>query len=127
MLILITDEPKMSHQDAAFVDAIRTLAFLPNTCLIIIGVGDGPWDRMSYEEHCLRELVLKKMSHKPNALTELIASKHCFDNFHFIHYDSAVFETDRGANENGLARALFTKVPQQLKKAFLHDQNNAHF
>lgn len=66
MLIILTDELKVSHEDQALVRLIRMLAQLPNVCLIILGLGDGPWRRMSYEERLLRESIFKKDNKKEN-------------------------------------------------------------
>ena len=51
MLVILTDELKISHENKTLVESIRLLTSLPNVCLIVVGVGDGPWQRMSYEEH----------------------------------------------------------------------------
>ena len=123
MLIILTDEPKFSHQDPAIVESILTLACFPNACLLIIGLGDGPWHRMSYEEHRLRELVLSKTAKsKP-----LVQSKFIYDNFHLVDSSSMTLQTDKNLTDHQLARAVLTKLPTQLQQAFKHDQNNAHF
>lgn len=123
MLIILTDEPKFSHQDPAIVESILTLACFPNACLVVIGLGDGPWHRMSYEEHRLRESVWSKTSKsKP-----LVQSKFIYDNFHLVDSSSMMLQTDKNLTDHHLARAVLTKLPTQLKQAFQHDQNNAHF
>jgi hypothetical protein len=128
MLIILTDEPKFSHEDNAFVESIRTLTHLPNTCLIIIGVGDGPWQKMSYEEHRLRELVFKKTDKKKNEKFQenITPTKVSYDNFHFINYNFIMAKSEKNTNENYLARAVLTKLPTQLKQAYTNEQNIAN-
>ena len=126
MLVVLTDELKVSHENKPFVEAIRTLANLPNTCLIVIGVGDGPWQKMSYEEHSLRGLVLEK-SKKKELHGGIIQSKISYDNFHFVDFNSFAPRPDKLDTENHLARAVLRKLPTQLRQAFQNDQNNAHF
>ncbi len=129
MLIILTDELKMSHEDQSFVESIRNLTHLPNVCLIIIGVGDGPWQRISYEEHSLRESVFKKINpkkmKKPDV--EIDQSKVAYDNFHFVDFNSFNIKLDKNDRENYFARAVLRKLPTQLKQAFRNNQNNAHF
>ncbi len=131
MLIILTDELKISHQDQLLVQLIRLLANLPNVCLIVIGLGDGPWQRMSYEEHRLRELIFKKDDKKKTTIKksdmEISDSKISYDNFHFVNFNSIPTKQDKNDTERYLARAVLTKLPIQLKQAFRQDQNTAHF
>jgi len=126
MLVILTDELKASHENKAFVESIRMLTSLPNTCLIIVGVGDGPWQRLSYEEHCLRTLVFEK-SKKKDSNGGIVKSKISYDNFHFVDFNSCAAKPDKIDTENYLARAVLKKLPTQLKQAFINDENNAHF
>ncbi len=123
MLIILTDELKISHEDKTLVEAIRLLTSLPNVCLIIIGVGDGPWQRMSHEEHRLRELAVRKKNFK-NYLTQLNVS---YDNFHFVDFNAFQLKLDKTQNENHFARAVLRKLPTQFKRAFQYNQNTAFF
>jgi hypothetical protein len=129
MLIILTDELKISHKDPSLVQLIRLIANLPNVCLIILGVGDGPWQRMSYEERRLRELLFKKIKNKKTKKSEMTIAdaKIYYDNFHFVDSNSLPAKSDKNDNERYLARAVLTKLPIQLKQAFRHDQNTAHF
>lgn len=128
MLVILTDELKSSHENKAFVEAIRTLTNLPNVCLIVIGVGDGPWQRMSYEEHCIRQSVFEKPKKKKKTpQEEIVQSKITYDNFHFVDFNSCMLKSDKMDTENYLARAVLRKLPTQLKQAFQNDENNAHF
>ena len=127
MLIILTDEPKFSHDNNEFLHGILVLSKLPNTCLIIIGVGDGPWERMSYEEHALRHAVCRGMSPKAASIHPIFEAKMIYDNFHFVHYKSNVAAPTIDPTENLLVRSVFRKLPTQLKRAFHHDENNAHF
>lgn len=120
ILIILTDELKLSHQDPAFVEVFRLLANLPNVCLIIIGVGDGPWQNMSYEEHHLRELLFRKIN--PKTTTRLGMSIEpstvCFDNFHLVNFNAFPSKSEKGDPENYFIRAVLQKLPTQLKQAF---------
>lgn len=127
MLILLTDEPKFSHQDKEFLQSILVLSKLPNTCLIIVGVGDGPWHRMSYEEHSLRQLVYRRIPKKAASIHSIFSSDVIYDNFHFVQYRPTVLPPNADATENLLVRSVLKKMPTQLKQAFRHDQNTAHF
>ncbi|CAF1992604.1 unnamed protein product [Rotaria magnacalcarata] len=121
MLVILTDELKMSHEDNSLVEAIYTLSNLPNTCLLVVGVGDGPWQKLSYEEHCLRELVFKKkhQNKKKFAQKGIVQSYILFDNFHFVDFNTLALKSDKIANENYLARAVLAKLPTQFKQACL--------
>jgi len=122
MLVIITDELKVNNEDSALVESIRLLTNLPNICLIVIGVGDGPWQRMSYEEHRLRELVFSKVKpKKTKKLHEQIGqSKYVYDNFHFVDFNAYISNTKPDKNvdtENYFGRAVLTKLPSQFKQA----------
>lgn len=127
MLVIISDELKISHEDNSLVESMRALTSLPNTCLLIIGVGDGPWERMSYEEHSLRELLFKriinKKKKKPKVHEEIKPSKIVYDNFHFVDFTSYNMKSDRIDMENYFARAVLTKLPMQLKQSFRNKLN----
>ncbi|CAF0756907.1 unnamed protein product [Rotaria sordida] len=128
ILVILTDELKISHADNSLVELIYTLTNLPNICLLVIGVGDGPWQRMSYEEHRLRELVFKKRSQKNKEFRHgIIDSNIVYDNFHFVDFNSIISKPDKNTNENYLARAILTKLPTHLKQAFKNDANIANF
>jgi hypothetical protein len=129
MLIILTDELKISHQDNSLVESIRELTSLPNICLIIIGVGDGPWQRMSYEEHRLRELVFAKLDKKKKKkLHDRIGqSKIAYDNFHFVDFNCFNTKSDKIDNENYFARAVLTKLPTQLKQSLSKKHEEVHF
>ncbi|CAF2401072.1 unnamed protein product [Rotaria sp. Silwood2] len=128
MLVILTDELKISHQDNSLVELIYTLTNLPNACLLVIGVGDGPWQRMSYEEHRLRELVFKKRNQKKGKFQPaIIESNIVYDNFHFVDFNAFTSKSDKNTNESHLAQAVLTKLPTHLKQAFKNDQNIAHF
>ena len=124
MLIILTDELKLSHQDPTFVEIFRLLSNLPNVCLIIIGLGDGPWQKMSYEEHRLRELLFQKndpkkskrmgMSINPSAVS--------YDNFHLVNFNAFPTKPEKGDLENYFVRAVLRKLPTQLKQAFRNHQ-----
>ncbi len=123
MLVIITDELKVSSEDKAFVESIRLLTSIPNVCLILIGVGDGPWQRMSYEEHRLREEVFSKgKPKKVQKLQEIIGqSKYVYDNFHFVDFNTynptTTTKQDKNVDtENYFGRALLTKLPSQFKQ-----------
>jgi hypothetical protein len=120
MLIILTDEFKISNEDKSLVASIRVLTSLPNLCLIVIGIGDGPWQRMSYEEHCLRELTFKKINKKKieKLHGKIGQSKIIYDNFHFVDFNSFTTKSDKNDHENHFARAVLTKLPTQLKQAF---------
>ena len=126
LLVILTDELKISHQDNALVESIRNLTNFPNTCLIVIGVGDGPWQRMSYEEHRLRELVFKKYSTKKKNKyqDQVIPSKIPYDNFHFVDFNNyANLKNEKNnVNKNYFARAVLAKLPTQLKQAIINDE-----
>jgi hypothetical protein len=129
MLIILTDEPKFSHEDKSFVDSIITLSKLSNTYLVIIGLGDGPWQRMSYEEHRIRELVIcqkKNIDKTSTTTTTTTTNETIYDNFHFVHHSSTSMLEPNRIDER-LARAVLKKLPWQLKQAAVHDQNDAHF
>jgi len=112
MLVIITDELKVNNEDNALVESIRLLTSLPNICLIVIGVGDGPWQRMSYEEHRLRELVFSKVKpKKTKKLHEQIGqTKYVYDNFHFVDFNTYTpppTKQDKNVDtENYFGRAL---------------------
>ncbi|CAF1311404.1 unnamed protein product [Adineta steineri] len=120
MLVILTDELKLSSDNKSFVEAIRMLANLPNVCLLVIGVGDGPWEGLAREEHSLREAVFQKLN-KKQMEKELIQSKLCYDNFHFVNFNAFVSKQDKMETENYFARAVVRKLPTQLKQAFLND------
>jgi hypothetical protein len=129
MLIILTDELKISHEDPSLVQLIRLLSNLSNVCLIVIGLGDGPWRRMSYEEHHLRELVFKKQDKKKPKKPEMGIgeAKIFYDNFHFVDFNTFAVKSDKNDIEHYLARAVLTKLPTQLKQAFRQEQNTAYF
>lgn len=122
ILVILTDELKMSHKDNALADTIYALSNLPNICLIIVGIGDGPWHKMSYEEHLLRELVFKRKHpvKKKKSPAGIEKSHILFDNFHFVDYNS--YASKSNSNENYLARAVLAKLPMQLKQSFQPDK-----
>lgn len=119
-LIILTDELKVSHQDPSHVQIFRLLANLPNVCLIIVGVGDGPWQKMSYEEHRLRELIFQKIDSKKIKEMEMYInpSKVSYDNFHFVNFNAYPMKMEKGDTENYFVRAILRKLPTQLKQAF---------
>lgn len=131
LLVILTDELKISYEDKTLVESIRNLTNFPNTSLIVIGVGDGPWQRMSFEEHRLRELVFKKYAAKKKVKYEdqVLKSKIPYDNFHFVDYNnySNIKPEKNNVNKNYFARAVLAKLPTQLKQAILNDENKAHF
>ncbi|CAF0843097.1 unnamed protein product [Rotaria sp. Silwood1] len=128
MLVILTDELKISHEDNSLMELIYTLTNLSNTCLLVIGVGDGPWQRMSYEEQRLRELAFKKRNEKKKQIRHgIIESNVVYDNFHFVDFNSFISKSDKNTNENYLARAILKKLPLHLKQAFKNDDNIAHF
>lgn len=124
MLIILTDELKLSHQDPTFVEAIRLLSNLPNVCLIIIGLGDGPWQKMSYEEHRLRELLFQKTDPKTSKRMEMsiIPSTVIYDNFHLVNFNAFPIKSEKADPENYFMRAVLRKLPTQLKQAFRNHQ-----
>jgi hypothetical protein len=124
MLIVLTDELKVSSENKALVETIRLLANLPNVCLFVIGLGDGPWERLSYEEHRLRESVFEKLN-KKTAPKSPIQSKVAYDNFHFVNFNAFAVKPDKTDTENYFARAVLRKLPTQLKQAFHHDEHRS--
>ncbi|UJR16091.1 hypothetical protein I4U23_003003 [Adineta vaga] len=122
MLIILTDELKVSHENKTLVETIRLLTNLPNICLLVIGVGDGPWGKLSYEEHRLREAVFEKINQK-KVPKPLVESKIIYDNFHFVNHNSFVVKPDKMDTENYFARAVLRKLPTQLKQAYHHDEH----
>jgi hypothetical protein len=129
LLVVLTDEFKISHEDGALVESIRNLTNFGNTSLIVIGVGDGPWQRMSYEEHRLRESVFKKYTIKKKGKNQdqIIRSKIPYDNFHFVDFNNySNIKTEKNTvNKNYFARAVLTKLPYQLKQAAQNHDNTA--
>lgn len=123
ILIILTDELKFSHKDPTFVDSIRMLANLPNVCLLIVGIGDGPWQHMSLEEQRLRDSLVKKM--KPKQVQKSFEGIHLprfiYDNFHFVNFNSYSLKSEQISYNTDFARAVFTKLPTQLKQARRHE------
>lgn len=124
MLIIVTDELKISHRDPSHVQIFRLLANLPNVCLMIVGVGDGPWQTMSYEEHRLRELVFRKIPSKKiqGMDMDIHPSKVSYDNFHFVNFNAFPTKMEKGDPDNYFVRAVLRKLPTQLKQAFRNHQ-----
>lgn len=123
-LVILTDELKFSHEDLTFVDSIHMLANLPNICLLIIGVGDGPWQRMSLEEQRLRaSLVRKTKSNKPRkSLNGSHLSRFIYDNFHFVNFNNYIPKPEQKMYDINFARAVFTKLPTQLRQACRYEK-----
>lgn len=123
ILIILTDELKFSHKDPTFVDSIRMLANLPNVCLLIVGIGDGPWQHMSLEEQRLRDSLVRKM--KPKQVQKSFEGIHSprfiYDNFHFVNFNSYSLKSEQISYNTDFARAVFTKLPTQLKQARRHE------
>lgn len=122
MLVIVTDELKTTTDNKALVDTMRVLSNLPNVCLLVIGVGDGPWERMSHEEHCLRHSIFEKVD-KKKAPKAPVQSKVAYDNFHFVSHSAYAVKPDKMDSENYFARAIFRKLPTQLKQASVHDEH----
>lgn len=123
ILIILTDELKFSHENSTFVESIRILANLPNACLLIIGIGDGPWHRISLEEQCLRASLVKSKN-LPKSFPENYRSKFIYDNFHFVNFNSYTSKSDSAGYDINFARAVFTKLPTQLKQTCRHKKQN---
>ncbi|CAF1624939.1 unnamed protein product [Adineta ricciae] len=122
MLVIITDELKVSYENKTLVKSLRTLANLPNVCLLVIGVGDGPWGKLSYEEHHIREEVFARID-KKKMPKESTQSKIFYDNFHFVNHNNFLVKQDKLDTENYFGRAVLRKLPTQLKQAYRHDEN----
>lgn len=120
-LIILTDELKFSHENAAFVESLRLLTNLSNVCLIILGVGDGPWHRMSFEEHRLRESSLKRVDEKKShkSSVKINSSRICYDNFHFVDFNAFNTKLEQTKYEENFARAILKKLPTQLKQTLV--------
>jgi len=90
ILVIIADGQVSEPQETA--NAIIKASNYPLS-IIVVGVGDGPWDEMEeYDSY----LTNRK-----------------FDNFHFVNYDKVMREA-KGNRDDAFALAALMEIPQQF-------------
>ncbi|TVU34425.1 hypothetical protein EJB05_16257, partial [Eragrostis curvula] len=94
-VLLIIADGQVTNQDRRTINAIAEASKFPLS-IVLVGVGDGPWDMMS-------------------ELDDNIPARD-FDNFQFVNFSEIMSENiSQPRNNVGLALAALSKLPQQYK------------
>ncbi|KAF3337304.1 E3 ubiquitin-protein ligase RGLG1 [Carex littledalei] len=84
---------KLSPQEEATIDAIVTASHYPLS-IVMVGIGDGPWDSMQHFDDCIPERA--------------------FDNFQFVNFtDIMKSQTEMSKKEAAFALAALMEIPLQ--------------
>ncbi|CAF1248688.1 unnamed protein product, partial [Didymodactylos carnosus] len=129
MMLIIVADSSVDLNDILMISTLQTLSNISNACVVLIGIGDGPWHEMAKIEHRIRELCLKsptmaaitnKKEQNPLSSTNSVI----YDNFHFVDYNKIANAHQRTniAMDKELAKAVFKKFITQLKQTRLKFQ-----
>jgi E3 ubiquitin-protein ligase RGLG len=86
---------KLSLEEEATIDAIVTASHYPLS-IVMVGIGDGPWDSMQHFDDCIPERA--------------------FDNFQFVNFtDIMKSQTEMSKKEAAFALAALMEIPLQYR------------
>jgi E3 ubiquitin-protein ligase RGLG len=90
-----TNDGRLSPQEQATIQAIVEASHYPLS-IVMVGVGDGPWDAMQHFDDCIPERA--------------------FDNFQFVNFtDIMSTSKDMSKKEAAFALAALMEIPSQYK------------
>uniref|UniRef100_A0A0D9VAK7 RING-type domain-containing protein n=1 Tax=Leersia perrieri TaxID=77586 RepID=A0A0D9VAK7_9ORYZ len=90
-----TKDGKLSPQEQATIQAIVDASYCPLS-IVMVGVGDGPWDAMQHFDDCIPDRA--------------------FDNFQFVNFtDIMSTSKDMPKKEAAFALAALMEIPSQYK------------
>jgi len=90
-----TNDGRLSPQEQATIQAIVDASHYPLS-IVMVGVGDGPWDAMQHFDDCIPERA--------------------FDNFQFVNFtDIMSTSKDMSKKEAAFALAALMEIPSQYK------------
>ncbi|KAL6853388.1 hypothetical protein ACP4OV_019417 [Aristida adscensionis] len=90
-----TNDGRLSPQEQATIQAIVDASYCPLS-IVMVGVGDGPWDAMKHFDDCIPERA--------------------FDNFQFVNFtDIMSTSKDMSKKEALFALAALMEIPSQYK------------
>ncbi|KAL5677791.1 hypothetical protein ACJX0J_013922, partial [Zea mays] len=89
------NDGRLSPQEQATIQAIVDASYYPLS-IVMVGVGDGPWDAMQHFEDCIPE--------------------RSFDNFQFVNFTGIMSTSkDMSKKEVAFALAALMEIPSQYK------------
>uniref|UniRef100_A0A0E0JTX5 RING-type domain-containing protein n=1 Tax=Oryza punctata TaxID=4537 RepID=A0A0E0JTX5_ORYPU len=90
-----TKDGKLSPQEQATIQAIVDASYYPLS-IVMVGVGDGPWDAMQHFDDCIPDRA--------------------FDNFQFVNFTEIMSTSkDMPKKEAAFALAALMEIPSQYK------------
>jgi len=90
-----SSDRRLSPQEQATIQAIVDASFYPLS-IVMVGVGDGPWDAMQHFDDCIPDRA--------------------FDNFQFVNFtDIMSTRKDMSKKEAAFALAALMEIPTQYK------------
>uniref|UniRef100_K3XED2 Uncharacterized protein n=1 Tax=Setaria italica TaxID=4555 RepID=K3XED2_SETIT len=90
-----TNDGRLSPQEQATIQAIVDASYYPLS-IVMVGVGDGPWDAMQHFDDCIPERA--------------------FDNFQFVNFTGIMSTSkDMSKKEAAFALAALMEIPSQYK------------